>query len=173
MLLMSAPNFLDSPCCIIASYIFCPSYHTSYVWVVKRPPICNPQEPITHLWKWPSDSQTNVCWAPLRLCASKVDGTTLWKRARNAKGHYSFKQQDLAKDFLCVSICICVGHMLMTSRLTTLKGHISRHWGSAEGSRVEAQLTGASFFIIRHTIFLPKVQWKQVIFWFHVKHGTG
>lgn len=51
MLLVSAQNFLDSPCCIIASYIFWPSYHTSYIWGVKRPPICNPQESMTHIYE--------------------------------------------------------------------------------------------------------------------------
>lgn len=86
------------------------------LWEWRDFPIAIPRVHGTRLCKWPCDNQMNVCWEPLRPSARKVEGTALWKRARNSKGHYSFEQEGSGKRF---SSCF----------------HLSRCWACADAKQ--------------------------------------
>lgn len=136
---------------------------------VKRPPFCSPQESMTLIYEnGPSDSQMNVCWAPLRLSARKVEGTTLWKRARNSRGHCSFEQKGCGKQFslfpfeLALGICWCQASSYdrLIAIHPTQEGCISEHGDSAEKGRLD----GASLLDYQTSHIFSKEQWEQMIF---------
>ena len=169
---------MDTYICMAKSLCYSPETITTLLMNIpyyKKKRVCG-----TCPWKWPSDCQVNVCQASWKPCAREVEASTLWKRARCAKGHSSWEQKGSGKWF-------------------SLWFHLSRCWTCADAK--QHPITGSQpwqlpqrdtspgikavlretdwrprslvlhFWIVRQITFLKgsKSRWS---FWTHVKPGN-